>query len=391
VQPERDGSETTVMTGPIARIVERILPTTSTSEPRFYVGDWVEVRSKEEILRTLDKKGQLDGMPFMPEMFSFCGKRFRVYKRAHKTCDTAYEYKGRKMRDAVHLEGLRCDGQSHGGCEASCLIFWKTAWLRPVDRTDVDAELRAGAPGRERAGAMCTEADVMAGTRRSEGQDGETAYVCQATQVPTATEQLGAWECRQYVEDYTSGNVGLARMAKTFAYMAYRHRLVNLGIGIGPTLVWLYNGFQRLRRGTPFPHRRGKLPSGARTPGGSLDLQPGEWVRVKSLDAIRATCDQSNMNRGMTFDAEMVPYCGGTYRVAKRVTRILNEQTGRMQAMKNPCIILDTVVCQARYSDCRPFCPRSVYPFWREIWLQRVEPPTTGPGAARMSGDVEER
>jgi len=55
---------------------------------RREVGDWVEVRSKEEILRTLDKQGKLDGLPFMPQMFKYCGKRFRVYRRAHKTCDT---------------------------------------------------------------------------------------------------------------------------------------------------------------------------------------------------------------------------------------------------------------------------------------------------------------
>src|SRR5262249_30747550 len=61
----------------------------------FVVGDWVEVRSKDEILRTLDKNGQLDGLPFMPEMFKFCGRQLRVYKRAHKTCDTVHEYKGR--------------------------------------------------------------------------------------------------------------------------------------------------------------------------------------------------------------------------------------------------------------------------------------------------------
>src|SRR2546426_1031255 len=33
------------------------------------------------------------------------------------------------------------------------------------------------------------------------------------------------------------------------------------------------------------------------------------------------------------------------------------------------------VVCEIRYADCRPFCPRSVYPFWREIWLERTESP----------------
>ena len=51
-------------------------------------GDWVEVRSKEEILRSLDKNGRLEGLPFMPQMFQYCGQRFRVFKRAHKTCDT---------------------------------------------------------------------------------------------------------------------------------------------------------------------------------------------------------------------------------------------------------------------------------------------------------------
>src|SRR5467141_2733024 len=94
----------------------------------FWVGDWIEVRSRQEILATLDKNGCLENLPFMPEMFAYCGRRFRVYKSAHKTCDTVNDYKGRRMRDAVHLDGARCDGQSHGGCEASCLIFWKTAW-----------------------------------------------------------------------------------------------------------------------------------------------------------------------------------------------------------------------------------------------------------------------
>jgi len=36
-------------------------------------GDWVEVRSKEEILRTLDKNGRLDELPFVPQMFGYSG------------------------------------------------------------------------------------------------------------------------------------------------------------------------------------------------------------------------------------------------------------------------------------------------------------------------------
>ena len=95
-------------------------------------GDWVEVRSKEEILETLDKNGRLDGLPFMPQMFKYCGQRFQVYKRTHKTCDTVGHLSvSRCLPDGVHLEH-RCDGKAYGGCQAGCLIFWKEAWLKPI-------------------------------------------------------------------------------------------------------------------------------------------------------------------------------------------------------------------------------------------------------------------
>src|SRR5262245_58401310 len=117
----------------------------------FTVGDWVEVRSKEEILKTLDGNASFDGMPFMPEMFQFCGKKFQVFKRAHKTCDP--DFRSRRIRNAVHLQ-TRCDGQAHGGCQAGCLIFWKEAWLKPID---------SGAPvqfASTAAVAGCTESTV---------------------------------------------------------------------------------------------------------------------------------------------------------------------------------------------------------------------------------------
>ena len=96
-------------------------------------GDWVEVLSKEEILSTLDMSGRLDGLPFMPQMFKYCGQRFPIYKTAHKTCDTVSgDYAGRRLQDGFHLD-LRCDGKAYGGCQAGCLIFWKGAWLKRVD------------------------------------------------------------------------------------------------------------------------------------------------------------------------------------------------------------------------------------------------------------------
>ena len=98
---------------------------------KYRVGDWVEVLSPEEVLQTLDDKGAVGNMPFMPEMLKFAGKRLQVSASAHKACDTIDSYRNREVEDAVHL-GVRCDGSAHGGCQAGCLLFWKEAWLEPV-------------------------------------------------------------------------------------------------------------------------------------------------------------------------------------------------------------------------------------------------------------------
>jgi hypothetical protein len=349
--------------------------------PNLKVGDWVEVRGKEEILKTLDSSGQLDGMPFMPEMFSFCGRRFQVYKRAHKTCDTVFPIRSRRVDGAVHLN-TRCDGQAHGGCQAGCLLFWKVEWLKVLcSNSPEDAFAPINIRSRDSAGrsaAGCTESDVWANTQASRQDSGAPVYVCQATRLPYATRDLNWWDVRQYVEDYRSRNVGLWRLFCGFVYSTY-YNISELGIGVGPAMSWFYDKFHPLWGGTPFPRKRGAIPLREATPSAALNLQPGELVRVRSHEEVLQTLNTDGKNRGMLWDAELVPFCGKTYRVLKRVNRIINEQTGEMQEMKNPCIVLDSVVCQSRYSACRMFCPRSIYPYWREIWLERVEAEKASP------------
>ena len=92
-------------------------------------------------------------------------------------------------------------------------------------------------------------------------------------------------------------------------------------------------------------------------------------MRIKPIEAIIETLDTNNRNRGMTFDPEMKKYCGRQARVLRRVERIIDEKTGRMRHLKNPCIILQDVICT---SDYHRLCPRGIYPYWREIWLERV-------------------
>lgn len=129
-----------------------------------------------------------------------------------------------------------------------------------------------------------------------------------------------------------------------------------------------FNGLQRLRSGREYPLFRGTL---TKTPSGTLGLQPGEQVQVKSKEEIRQTLDITNRNRGLYFDSEMLPYCDRTFTVLRRVRKIINEQSGTMMQLPNDCVILDGVVCAGRDHQ---YCPRSIYPYWRELWLRRVTP-----------------
>ena len=341
--------------------------------------DVVEVRSKEEILATLDGRGMLEGMPFMPEMLKYCGLRFEVSKRADKTCDTITKTGGRRLHGTVHLDNLRCDGLSHGGCEASCLLFWKEPWLRRVTCGSSQLPMLSrlgGRNGRERQYSgnsdACSEATLLRAVLRHENgeRDGEPAYRCQATELVRATRPLPWWDPRQYARDVISGNVTVGRAARTLLFAAFRE-LVGLGRGYR-TLTTAYNKFQRARGGCPWPYEAGKCEG--KTPNETLDLQPGELVEVKSYDEILATLNREQKNRGLYFDSEMVPYCGRRFRVLKRVGRILDEKSGRMLRFPNECVILDDVVCQAEYSPARLLCPRGIYSYWREIWLRRVDP-----------------
>jgi hypothetical protein len=340
-------------------------------------GDWVEVRSKEEILRSLDKNGRFEELPFMPQMFQYCGKRFRVVKRAHKTCDTtAVKMVERRLADAVHLE-LRCDGKAYGGCQAACLIFWKEAWLRQVKEEARAGEISPRGGDEQVNEAYCGEEDVWKATRVQDHQPGEEpTYSCQATRLPYFTTPLRWWDVRQYVEDYASGNVTLGRILCGFIYVCYYHFTLARRNRLGGPARWVYDQFQALLGGVPFPRRKGSIPAGQPTPVCALNLQTGELVQVKSYKEILATLN-GVQNRGMNFDAELVPYCGGVYRVKARVERFINEKSGRMASMKTPAVMLENVWCQARYSDCRMFCPRAIYPWWREIWLRRVPERTT--------------
>lgn len=335
----------------------------------FHAGDWVQIRSKQEILGTLDKSGRLEGLPFMPQMFNYCGKSFKIFKVAHKTCDTVNGTGGRWLPGGIHLD-LRCDGHAYGSCQAACLIFWKEAWLKPVSDALVAAEPAPQSPTVTPMNG-CLESDVLRAT--SVTSDGEATYQCQAVRLPYFTRLLPWWRPDQYVADYLSGNVNLRKIFNGLIYTVYTKGTRAYHPFLGRPGRWFYNWVQARRGGTPYPRQRGRLPADKVAPVVELNLQPGELVRIKSYEEILSTVNFQNMNRGLFFDGEMVPYCGGTYRVKARVERFIDEKTGKMKYMKTPAVILENVWCGSCFSTKRMFCPRAIYSWWREAWLERVD------------------
>jgi len=322
-------------------------------------GDVVEVRSPEEILATLDGSASLDAMPFMPEMVKYVGKRFTVTHRVEKICDTVKDSgppQSRRMYDTVLLDDLRCDGSGHDGCQAGCRIYWKESWLRRVD--SVSGSETSDGPG------LAELEERTRSATRADRQDAEkVTYRCQATEASRASEPIGNFDLSQYRREVEAGNASVPQLIRVGirAVVGMIGRKLRLISTFPPRPAPL---IERLRR-------RPAAPPVTTPP--NLNLQPGDWVEVREPEEILPSLNERGLTRGLTFDAEMLPYCGGRYRVKDRVERIIDERNGQMIEIKSDCLILDGVVCSGHHSVGHWFCPRAIYPYWRENWLRPVE------------------
>ena len=107
--------------------------TTPTESLGLQPGDWVQVKSLEEIRATLDREGRNRGLQFSRDLAVHCGRRYRVRNRVESLI---VEVTGRQMtpRNTVILEGVHCPCRYVvGGCPRADLIYWREVWLRRVD------------------------------------------------------------------------------------------------------------------------------------------------------------------------------------------------------------------------------------------------------------------
>jgi hypothetical protein len=254
-------------------------------------------------------------------MVEYCGRRFRVSRRVVKVCASGMKggsvLLGFRTDDVVMLDGLRCSGADHDGCQKACTIFWREGWLRNVEDNSPCSDSKA--------------ADTEQLRARLKTSVGENVYFCQASELLRATKHLTKWGRR--VGGWGGGGV-------VFCWKEYR------------TLLGTYG--------------RRKNES---TPTEKLNLQPGELVEVKPMESISQTLDDTASNRGLWFSPNMRLLCGKQQRVSKRIDKLIVDGTGEMRQLRN------TVFLEGSFCGCSHIafggCSRCEYVYWREIWLRR--------------------
>jgi len=305
------------------------------------VGEAVRVRSVSEILATLDAEGKLESVPFMPEMLPYCGRQFRVSRRADRTCAAG---EPRSLGSTVHLDELRCSGSAHHDCQAQCLLLWKEAWLERAVFPQDGSKETAESPAKRRT--LFSALSWLGSLAERPGGK----LMCQATELRVASCPLSVGGPVIF-----GGSVVRALLTRKIGFAELRI----LYRWISGSLIRKYF-FLRLRLGLK-PAAQDQEP-------GKLDLQPGELVEPRSIPEILSTLNAQGAHRGLQFKPEMFAFCGGQYRVRGKIETRVNEQTGDLAHMKNECVLLDSVYCGGQLH----FCSRSNYFYWREEWLRRV-------------------
>lgn len=301
----------------------------------FIVGDPVEVRSWAEISATLDERGCLEGLPFMPEMLAMCGRRARVFRGMHRLFDYRKSRRMRHMSGAVLLVRSVCDGASHGGCEAACHVIWKAAWLRRAEPPGAPEPAAAAWP----EPSPIETAVLQFGTR-------PPRYACQLTQLDAASEPIGEWSVVNFWRPLVSGNVAPAAFVVGW-------------------LTHLFNELQHQRGGIGFPAFE---PGGRDGERNDNRFTPGDLATVRSSAAIRATLDDRLIHRGLGFEPDMLKHCGGRIHVQAEISKLIDIVSGDMRIMKTPAYLLRDV----HFSGERQLFNAQYEPlFWRGVWLDR--------------------
>jgi hypothetical protein len=116
------------------------------------------------------------------------------------------------------------------------------------------------------------------------------------------------------------------------------------------------DGIGKLRQNQPF----------------SINLKPGDVVKIRSKGEIQKTLDNDNRFEGCLFMEEMWQYCDTKQKVLKKVEYILDENKGKFFKVKN-VFFLEGLYCSGKLFSLKKECNRSCLFFWKQEWIEKIE------------------
>ena len=316
-------------------------PTATSSDQKWSelkAGDWVLIRSADEIEATLSEDGSTDGLSFMPEMAACCGKRFRIGRAGTTVCiNSESNYMGRIDDCFVLQMKYRCDGSFHGGCQMACQFLWKSSWLKstnPPESVDAVSDTDGGTGESELADRLSKLVKVSS-----------EVYRCQATQLVQIAVPTPVHNIKQYADENRRSGIKLSSIVRYAAGVVKKKVLRQSDSVIGTCQQ--------------------------KTPRSTQKLAVGDLVRVKSLEEIKATLNKNGCNRGLWFDPdEMAPLCGKELRVSRVIERLIDERNGKLREFPSHTVVLSEIACSGVF---KRFCSRGLFHFWRTIWVEKIE------------------
>ena len=298
-----------------------------------------------------------------PRCCVWCGRRLRVDKLALKLCDTI-DWTGMyrmRRRGALGRVALRRAGARRLPGRLQHLLEGGLAQAGPGRRT------RTRARPRGRAGpapvARCTLATLTAATRRpaDPAAPGEERYACQATELlRAAPERIPSWDVRQYVQDVRSGNAGALATIRTVAVGTLQRVPGRQPAPAAPAAA--DPGRPQVSRSSRAASRRRRSTRSACSPASGFGSSARRRSSRRSTSTTPTAACRST-GRCCPTAGRRPGCCAGSSGSSTR-------RPAGCCSFKNPCIVLDDVTCTAAYHR---QCPRGIYPYWREIWLERVE------------------
>jgi hypothetical protein len=295
----------------------------------YLPGKFVRIKNEKEIFDSLDNNSSFEKLPFMPEMLEFCGSIFQIQSVVNKTC---YEHNGLQFgefpqNNVVTLKNVRCNGAHHADCQRGCLIFWKTEWLELVEDN-----------------ADCIKISTEEYKTNLKIKSSPYIYFCQMTESKNFLMPIN--KNRKVVsalKDFVVKNVSL--------FGLFRNVLLPVYLKLkGSFFFILY-----------------KQPE--KVSDQSLNLKSSDIIKVKTLREIIKTLDSKGKNRGLSFNENMMKYCGKKFSVKDRIEKIILGSSGEIMDLKNTVLLKEVEPeCYHVFGN----CPKRELTYWREIWLEKV-------------------